>query len=101
MCIRDRPQIVRRGDEARALRGVKETEQAEQGGCQQDAGLEKNQDVYKRQVLDQLGAALEKIVNSQEFQEFAASKAMIAEFIPRDQWIKYYQACLLYTSRCV
>lgn len=43
-------------------------------------------------VLDQLGAALEKIVNSQEFQDFAASKAMIAEFIPRDQWIKYYQA---------
>ena len=43
-------------------------------------------------VLDQLGAALEKIVNSQEFQGFAASKAMIAEFIPRDQWIKYYQA---------
>ena len=37
-----RPQIVRRGDEARALRGIKETEQAEQGGCQQDAGLEKN-----------------------------------------------------------
>lgn len=43
-------------------------------------------------VLDQLGAALEKIVNSPEFQEFAAGKAMIAEFIPRDQWLKYYQA---------
>ncbi len=43
-------------------------------------------------VLDQLGAALEKIVNSPEFQEFAASKAMIAEFIPRDQWLTYYQA---------